>query len=889
MASTDVLLERQRFYYLISMVALAGFLVLLGYETYGSYRDEMRVAENNAANLGRVLDAQVRAKVEKVDVALQSVVRAYPRGLPAPDAAGEVNRTLRQVLDSIPESQSLRIVDASGNFVFDANGKSPTTNVADRAYFIRNRDDPAAGLVISEPLFARNTHNWVQTFSRRLNGPDGKFAGLVQAALPSDDLAQAFVSLGVGKDAIVGLYDRHLRLAAQYPLDLSRMGKELALESLAEKLRAGNRSGVIEANEGVDGKSRVYVFHAADRLPYVTLIALSKDELHRAWLRKGALFGGAMLLLAAVMLVLFRRWNRSHLDAVEQAEAMHQAFDDHVRHTLALLNSLPDPAWLKDKEGRFLAVNEAYLEMVQKTESEVLGNTVFDIWPTHVAQAFTDQDGIVAATYAKHESDAEVTRPDGSFRCYHYVRTPVLDQQGDLVGIAGLARDMTQSRLSENRIQQLATFDSLTNLPNRHQLNERLSDAIAQAMQSHTKVALLVLDIDHFKHVNESLGHAAGDQLIQEMAGRLRRVLKDRDTISRLGGDEFAILLVECNSASLVAYVAQRLIEEASKPFAVAGQDLTVSASIGISICPDDGADMAVLLKNADMAMYHVKASGRSGYHFFTPELNQRAQERLTLENNLRKGLQRDEFRLRYQPQVDATGHCQLVGFEALIRWHHPQLGMVSPARFIPVAEDSNLIIPLGEWVLREACRQNKAWQDEGRAPVVMAVNISAVQFRQKNFTEMVSQVLADTGLAPQFLELEITESIIMSDSEKVIEILGELKRIGVMLSIDDFGTGYSSLSYLKRFPIDKIKIDQSFVRDISSDSDDAAIVEAILAIAGKLGMKAIAEGVETEEQLHFLQLRECDEVQGYYFSPPVEPAKAVAFFGGGKLGSPSG
>lgn len=880
LVSTGVLSWRQRLYYLFSIFVLIGFLVLLTYETVKSYGEELAIARQNAISQTRLLEGQVRATTEKIDVALQGVVRHYPQGLPLKASRPQVNEHLKQVLTAIPESQSLRMVDAAGNFVFDASGVSPLNNVADRAYFKEARDSEGSRLVISAPIFARNTRNWVFTLSRALEKPGGGFDGLVQAAVRAEFFENIFASADVGKDGVVALYDRQLQQIAQFPKNLETQGKAVTFPELAAQLVAAPGGGSFEGKLAVDGKARLYAYQTSRDLPFVVLVGVSETEILLNWLSKGALYGVGMLILVASLWRLVFQWNQQHRQALAEVDVIRQAYDANVRHTTALLNSLPDPAWLKDKEGRFLAVNEAYLDMVQQPQEAVIGKTVFDLWPASVARAFTEQDQQVMTCLSKQESEGEVSRKDGSYRCYHYIRTPVIDKQGCLVGTAGLARDMTQRKLSESRIQQLVTSDVLTELPNRNQLNIRLGEAIAQAMRSHQKVALLVLDIDHFKHVNESLGHAVGDQLIREMAVRLRKVLKERDTISRLGGDEFAILLVDCNSASLVAYVAQRLIEEASRPFHLAGQDLMVSASVGISICPDDGADMEVLLKNADLAMYHVKASGRSGYHFFTQELNQRAQERLSLENNLRKGLKAQEFRLRYQPQMDVMGQGHLIGFEALVRWHHPVMGMISPARFIPVAEDSNLIIPLGEWVLREACRQNKEWQDRGFPPVVVAVNISAVQFRQKDFAPMVSRVLAETGLGPQYLELEITESIIMGETDKVIEILRQLREIGVTLSIDDFGTGYSSLSYLKRFPIDKIKIDQSFVRDISTDSDDAAIVEAILAIAGKLGLKAIAEGVETEEQLMFLQLRECSEVQGYYFSPPVEPDKAEKFFG---------
>ncbi len=420
------------------------------------------------------------------------------------------------------------------------------------------------------------------------------------------------------------------------------------------------------------------------------------------------------------------------------------------------------------------------------------------------------------------------------------------------------------------RLLHLSQHDALTNLPNRTLLHDRLTQALTMAERYQQRVALMAIDLDRFKTVNDSLGHSVGDKLLQKAAERLTECLRRIDTVSRQGGDEFVILLQPgLEGVDTVAHVAEKILATVSAPYTIDNQELNVTASVGISVYPDDGRDIDSLLKNADAAMYHAKESGRNNFQFFTRDMNAMAFERLTLENSLRQALKREEFLLHYQPQVDLrTG--EIIGCEALIRWKHPELGMISPAKFIPVAEDSGLIVPIGEWVMRTACEQNSAWQKAGLPVIPVAVNLSATQFRQKNLPETVAQALHDTGLAPRYLELELTESVIMRGAEETISLLNLLKGTGTQLSIDDFGTGYSSLSYLKRFPIDKLKVDQSFIRDITTDPDDAAIASAIISMAKSLKLKVIAEGVETIEQLEFLRSQQCDEIQGYYFCKPM-------------------
>lgn len=419
------------------------------------------------------------------------------------------------------------------------------------------------------------------------------------------------------------------------------------------------------------------------------------------------------------------------------------------------------------------------------------------------------------------------------------------------------------------QMEHQAYHDPLTDLPNRMLFNDRLNMAMAHARRGKEMLAILFFDLDQFKTVNDTLGHAAGDRLLQEVAGRLAGCLRERDTSARMGGDEFTMLLPQLADAEGAAKVARKVLDVLQQPWIINGHEFHITASIGIAIYPNDGEDAETLMKHADIAMYRAKEQGRNNYQLYTPAMNARIMERQAMENSLRHALEREEFTVYYQPQVH-TGTGRITGAEALVRWQHPEQGLVYPADFIPLAEETGLIVPIGEWVLRSACAQNKAWQDAGLPPVRVTVNISAYQFRQQNLVETVARALGETGMDPQWLELEITESAAMEDVDFTITVLRELSAMGIQLAIDDFGTGYSSLYYLKRFPIHTLKIDRYFVRDVLNDPEDAALVSTIIVLAQNLRLKVIAEGVETKEQLHFLKEHRCAEMQGYLFSKPV-------------------
>jgi diguanylate cyclase (GGDEF)-like protein len=419
----------------------------------------------------------------------------------------------------------------------------------------------------------------------------------------------------------------------------------------------------------------------------------------------------------------------------------------------------------------------------------------------------------------------------------------------------------------------LAQHDFLTGLPNRMLLNDRISQAIALVPRSKGKIALLFLDLDGFKYINDSLGHPVGDKLLQSIAKRLVGCVRGSDTVSRQGGDEFVVLLSELKNVEDAAISSRRILKAVAEAHSIDHHDLHITTSIGVSIYPDDGQNAEALIKNADTAMYQAKENGRQSYQFFKPAMNVRAVERQSVEESLRRALTRHELRLQYQPKID-LGTGAITGAEALLRWIHPTRGLVSPAKFIPVAEDCGLILAIGAWVLREACAQARRWLDEGLNFATMAVNVSAMEFRDDNFFHGLFEILAETGLDPKHLELELTESVLMKQVESSTSILKALRDRGVKIAIDDFGTGYSSLSYLRKFPVDALKIDQSFVRQISTAGDDTVIVTAVIGIARSQRLRVVAEGVETLEELEFLRTHQCDQAQGFYFSRPVPPRR---------------
>lgn len=543
--------------------------------------------------------------------------------------------------------------------------------------------------------------------------------------------------------------------------------------------------------------------------------------------------------------------------------------EEALRLAASVFDHSVEAIMITDARRRILSVNKAFTGLTGFASEEVIGQTPAMLSVTHQGRNQYEETWRAAEEQGNWQGEVWQRRRDGSEFPEWLSIGAVRDRAGLISNYVAVFSDITERKASEARIAFLAHHDPLTGLPNRVLFQARLDQALARAERRNGRVALLFLDLDRFKTINDSLGHLSGDRLLQAVAQRLQNCVHDADTICRQGGDEFIIVLSEVADAEVPARVAEKILRRLAEPFDIDGHVLGTSFSIGISIYPEDGQHVDRLMKNADTAMYHAKESGRNTYRFFTERMNANALERLQLESLLRGALERNELTLYFQPQLNLHRGA-VVGAEALLRWKSGLLGFLPPGRFIPVAEESGLIIPIGRWVLREACRQAAGWYRSGVRGVTVAVNISALQFRRDDIVANVAHALAEAGLPAELLELELTESLLMDQAEEMLETVQRLKRLGVRLSIDDFGTGYSSLSYLKRFAVDRLKIDQSFVRDIVEDPDDAAIVRAVIQLGRSLKLDVIAEGAETLAQIDFLMREGCCEAQGYYFCPPV-------------------
>ncbi|MBK7677210.1 MAG: EAL domain-containing protein [Candidatus Accumulibacter sp.] len=571
----------------------------------------------------------------------------------------------------------------------------------------------------------------------------------------------------------------------------------------------------------------------------------------------------------------------SQRKAVEFAlRAVEEALFEERERAQVTLDSIGDAVLTTDLQGKVTYLNLAAEVMTGWSREDALGRPLSEVF--HIIDGATRQAAPNPARRAISENrtvglaaDSLLVRRDGCESAIEDSAAPIHNRDGRVAGAVIVFHDVSESRAMVLKMAHLAHHDFLTGLPNRVLLTERLSQAIGLARRRGKQVALLFVDLDYFKHINDSLGHAVGDLVLQSAALRLSACVRTTDTVCRQGGDEFVILLAEIEQPQDAALVAEKLLVALAEPQRIGQHEIHVTLSIGISVYPDDGVDTDAVMENADAAMYHAKASGRNNYQFFTAGMNSHAVRRLFVETGLRRALRQSEFRLHYQPQIDLASGT-MTGTEALIRWLDPALGLVEPEQFVPIAEECGLIVPIGRWVLREACRQVQSWLDSGLHAVPVAVNISALEFRHQGFVEGLALILKETGLAPRYLELELTESILMHNTESSGRVLASLKAMGVQLAIDDFGTGYSSLGYLKRFPIDTLKIDQSFVQDLATDTDDATIVSAVIGMGRNLKQRVIAEGVETQEQLAFLRTQRCEQGQGFFFNRPL-PAEDFA------------
>ena len=616
---------------------------------------------------------------------------------------------------------------------------------------------------------------------------------------------------------------------------------------------------------GIETFDRLYAL--APYVPILVLVAPQDEAIAKMAVEHGA---QDYLLKDRLDAYMLPKVLRSMIERAANTEAL---FDEKERAQVTL-NSIGDAVMSTDFNGSVTFLNLVAERLTGWSREDAAGRPfeeVFRLIDGATRERVNDpmRRAITENKTVGLTPNCILVRRDGFEAAIEDSAAPIHDRHGQVTGAVMVFRDVSTARALSLRMSYLAQHDSLTDLPNRVLLNDRLKQAMALARRANTKLGLLFLDVDRFKTINDSLGHTIGDRLLQSVARRLPACVRHADTVSRQGGDEFVILLTQLTHAQDAAVIAEKILATLGVPHQIERHTLYATVSIGVVTFPDDGLDADALFKNGDFAMYQAKENGRNCYQFFKPEMNAKAAQRQSVENGLRLALERKAFVLHYQPKFDLqTGAITAV--EALVRWRHPVRGVLLPSEFISVAEESGLIVPLGKWVLQEACRQAKAWQEAGLKGIRMAVNVSAVELRAKDFVQGVRAILHETGCDPSCIELELTETFLLQDSNSTAMVLETLKSLGVRFALDDFGTGYSSLSYMRRFPIDTLKIDQSFMRDVVSDSDNASIVQAVISMGKSLHMRVVAEGVETGGQLQFLQEHACPEGQGYFLARPA-------------------
>jgi diguanylate cyclase (GGDEF)-like protein/PAS domain S-box-containing protein len=645
------------------------------------------------------------------------------------------------------------------------------------------------------------------------------------------------------------------------------------LSSGIERLRKGGIGAVVldltlPDSQGVETFDKL--FQAESRVPILILSETDAEEMARQAVQRGA---QDYVVKNQAVGYRLREVVRTMIDR-RAAEAVMRALVLQKEVSKLTLDAIEEAVLRTDINGDVTYLNRMAEKLTGWSRAEALGRPIKDMLRITDAVSISTIGEARTAMPTANCTTSFLVRRDGLELGIENRVTPIHDQDGVLTGSVVAFHDVSAARAKSLEMAHSAQHDPLTGLPNRVLFNDRLTQAISLAMRQDRQLAVMFVDLDQFKKINDSLGHGAGDKLLQSVAERLVNSVRRTDTVSRQGGDEFVILLSQVEREEDAGVSARKILRELAAPHTIDDKNLDISVSIGVSTYPSDGPDAENLMNRADTAMYEAKKQGRNNYQFFRRDMQVRLADRQLLETDLRYALGRNEFVLHYQPKLNLqTG--QITGVEALIRWVHPQRGLVSPAQFIPIAEECGLILPIGRWVLLEACRQARAWSDSGLGIVPMAVNVSAVEFGGKDFLSGVRAVLIATGVEPANLELELTESVLMQDAESTVRTLGALKAMGVKLAIDDFGTGYSSFTYLRRFPVDALKLDQSFVQEITEDPGDATIVSAMINIGTSLNQRVIAEGVETREQFEFLQSHGCGEGQGYYFSHPVAAEQA--------------
>ena len=851
------------------VLASVMYIALGAYTLQKSRAQYEQRAELLTQNLAAATDRAVSANIEKVDLALGSIVDYLESQL----ATGQLDMRaasshIHSLIARRPELEGLRVTDARGIAILGPGVESGrTVDFSDREWFVAQRDRPELGLFMSKPLVSKITGSWILSFSRRYRTQNGEFAGGVTAAVPLDYFDHLLAAIDVGPHGTVVLRDESLGLITRYPAVPGGKRAGVGNPQISEIFRRLAADKITQATVYLattsDGFARTVTLRKLQTSSMTVIVGVAAEDYLADWYGEVrgviGLCAGAVLLHLVGSLMLLRVMGQNRL-AQQRIDLLAKVFE-HSGEAIVVT----------DRDNQIVEVNPAFERQTGYGAVEVIGRDA----------------GLLATGHAADEQHRvmwERIRATGHWRGELWERakdgrvypkwmsvTAVRDSGGEISHHIASFIDMTDVKRAEEKIVHMAHHDALTSLPNRVHLHGRLDQAMASARRDRSELAMLFVDMDRFKSINDMLGHHVGDGLLVEVAQRLKRTMRDSDIVARLGGDEFVVVLTGLNDggARAAASIADKLMSELSQPYLVHGHTLHSTPSVGISVFPVDGEDADTLMRNADAAMYHAKSMGRNNYQFFTQAMNQATTERLALEAGLRDAIERDELLLHYQPQLDMRSG-NVVAVEALVRWQHPEMGLIPPLKFIPVAEETGQIESIGAWVLDKALAQVALWRASGLSTLRVAVNLSPHQLRGGGFATLVAQALARHGLPGDALELEITESAAMGDPARTVGLLHQLRAHGVALAIDDFGTGYSSLAYLKQLPLSCLKLDRSFVMDIEHDANDAAISAATIQLAHNLGLAVVAEGVESAAQLDFLRALGCDMVQGFFISRPL-------------------
>jgi diguanylate cyclase (GGDEF)-like protein len=829
-------------------------------------------SERELKNTALILAEQIDRTFQGIDLVQSSVLeRIQSLGIASSEdytrrmSGEDVHQMLKASTSGLVQIYAISLINADGRLInFSRFWPGPEISVADRGFFNALKNNPKMTSYISHSGHNRTNGAWTLFLVRKVTAANGEFLGLVLGAVELSYFDKLFGSVSFGEGSSIALYRSDGGLLTRFPQAESFIGK--IFTSPLNALGGGD-SATTRIIGQIGGKDRLLAVHRLADFPMFISVGVDTSAALAIWQKETDVLlgaGGLAALTVALMIFLIgRQQAQAHNSSMQML-----ALEKHRLDTA--MNNMSQGLIMFDAAERVVVCNDLYIAMYGLSREIVKPGCSF----LEVLQCRAAAGNFLHNDPEQYRADvvAELALGKVSSRIFETGdgrEVLVTNSPMTAGGWVATHNDITERRRAEAKIEYMAHHDALTDLPNRLQLYEQLRQLLARTRQG-LHVAVFCLDLDRFKDVNDAHGHAVGDLLLKAVADRLRQCVRDADLVARLGGDEFAIMQAGASQPTDATSLASRLIEVIGAPYELGGEQVTVDLSIGIALAPGDGLDPEQLLKNADMALYRAKSDGHGLYRFFEPEMDARMQARRKLEIDLRKAIANGEFELFYQPLVDMKTEY-VTGFEALIRWHHPERGMIPPLDFIAVAEETGLIVPIGDWVLRQACAEAATWPSN----VKIAVNLSPIQFKNKILLPSVVSALAASGLSPNRLELEITESVLLQDSGATLAVLHELRGLGVRISMDDFGTGYSSLSYLRKFPFDKIKIDQSFIFDMSNHDDSLAIVRAVIAMGSGLGIATTAEGVETAEQFKQLKLEGCTEVQGYLFSPP-RPAAEV-------------